>query len=703
MAATILTVTDLEKRYISDLIFSGVSFQLNEGEHVGVVGPNGTGKSTLLKIVAGQEAASGGTVGTSRGLRVTYLPQEARFDSDRTVREEARTAFAPLHALRARMTDLEHALGEAGDDATLERLMAEYDAASLAFETGGGYDIEHRTEAVLHGLGFDETNWDMRVPTLSGGQKTRVALAKALLEAPDLLLLDEPTNHLDLAALEWLEGFLNTYRGSYMVVSHDRFFLDKVTGRTLDLAFGRLEDYPAGYSRYLVLREERMARRLKEYEAQQALIARTEEFVRRYGAGQRAREARGRATRLARLERIERPQERERLKLSIAADLRSGRVVLETDELRVGFGGGGPGGRETELLTTPELTIERGDRVALIGPNGGGKTTLLRTLTGELKSLAGRFRLGVNVRPAYYAQGHEGLRLDRTVLQTIQEEAPMGEEAARTLLGRFLFSEDDAFKEVSALSGGERSRLALAKLTLARANFLILDEPTNHLDIAAREALEGVLDDYAGTLLFVSHDRYFIDRLATQVWAIGEGRRVRAYLGNYSDYLRTAGKGSASALQGAQAPTNEPDGRGQRAEGGRRKAEGAKATAGQSGKGVNGKGTNGTGPAPGRGQVVASSDGGRDGRGDRSRGGEDRRRRERQKQLGEAEKQIGAWEERLNQIGDEMTAAGTAGRTDELARLGQEYERLHEQLEGLYARWSQLTAELDELSAASVG
>src|ERR671933_2977492 len=545
MASTILTVTDLEKRYVSELVFSGFNFVVTAGERIGVVGPNGTGKSTLLKIIAGLEHPSGGEVALPRGLRVTYLPQEARFESDRTVREEALTAFAPLFALRERMGELEHALGEASDEGELERLMAEYDAASLAFETGGGYEIDHRTDAVLHGLGFDESNWDMRVPTLSGGQKTRVDLAKALLESPDLLLLDEPTNHLDLAALEWLEGFLKTWRGSYLVVSHDRYFLDKVTTRTLDLAYGRLEDYPAGYSRYLVLREERYARRLEEYEAQQEYIARTEEFVRRFKAGQRSREARGRATRLARLERLARPQEPEKLKLAIAADLRTGRVVLATDRLRVGYRGHGTA---TQLVATPELEITSGAPVGLIGPNGGGKTTLLRTLMGQIAPLAGRFQLRVNVRPAFYEQGHEGLRLHRTALETILDEHPMSQEAARTLLGRFLFSEDDVFKPASALSGGERSRLALAKLTLARANFLILDEPTNHLDVAAREALEGVLDEYTGTLLFVSHDRYFIDRLATHVWAIepsepgdgAGGATIRTYLGNYSDYLRAA-------------------------------------------------------------------------------------------------------------------------------------------------------------------
>jgi len=676
MPATILTVSELEKRYVTEQIFSDVSFQVSEGEHVGIVGPNGTGKSTLLKIIAGTEYPSSGTVATPRGLRITYLAQEARFESDRTVREEARDAFAPLHALRERMTEIEHALGTTSDDDALEKLMTEYDAASVAFETGGGYDIDYRTDAVLHGLGFDESNWDMRVRTLSGGQKTRVALAKALLEAPDLLLLDEPTNHLDLAALEWIETFLTGHRGAFIVVSHDRYFLDKVTTRTLDLAFGQLEDYPAGYGRYLTLREERMARRLKEYEAQQEFINRTEEFIRKYKAGQRAREAKGRATRLARLPRLQRPQETEKLKLSIASDLRSGRVVLGTDELRIGYKSNGS---ELELTRTPELEVQRGDRVALIGPNGGGKTTLLRTLLGDLPTLSGRFYFGTNVRPAYYAQGHESLPLDRTALETILEGHPMSEESARNLLGRFLFSEDDVFKQVSALSGGERSRLALAKLTLARANFLILDEPTNHLDVTAREALEGVLDEYDGTLLFVSHDRYFIDKLATQVWAIGDDRRIRTYLGNYTDYVRTNAK-------------SEVGSRKSEADGAKAAPVAAKAAPAQAPK-----------VTPATPVALPATNGsGHESREDRrQRGGEERRRRERQKQLAETEKQISTWEERLNQIGDEMTAAGAQGAVDRLAQLSQEYERLHEQLEGLYSRWTQLNAELDELAVAA--
>jgi len=397
---------------------------------------------------------------------------------------------------------------------------------------------------------------------------------------------------------------------------------------------------------------------------------RTEEFIRKYKAGQRSKEARGRATRLARLERLERPQESERLRLAMASDLRSGRVVLGTDKVHVGYTNGG---QTTELMHTPDLEVQRGDRVALIGPNGGGKTTFLRTLMGEIQPLAGKFYFGTNVRPAYYAQGHEQLELGRTVIETIQETHPMLEEAARTLLGRFLFSDDDVFKPVAALSGGERSRLALAKLTLARSNFLILDEPTNHLDIAAREALESVLDEYDGTLLIVSHDRYFIDRLATQVWAIGEDRLVRPYIGNYTEYMRESAKADKTERRdGARtkslAIAKEP----------KQEAKAAPAPADHAAEPAHANG--GTPP------------------GSKSRGGDERRVRERQKQLAEAEKQISAWEERLNGLSAEMAAAGGGGQLDRLTALSQEYDRLHEQLEGLYGRWTQLTVDLDEMT-----
>ncbi|MDQ2682644.1 MAG: ATP-binding cassette domain-containing protein, partial [Chloroflexota bacterium] len=336
MAATLVAVSNLTKSYGAEQIFKDLSFQLYEKEHVALVGVNGAGKSTVLKIIAGIEESTAGDVAIASGLRITYLPQEAKFESNRTVREEAQDAFADALKAAEHMREIETQLGTADAD-EFERLMEEYERLSHHFEHGGGYDIEHRTEEILVGLGFDLDEFDTPVRQLSGGQKTRVALAKALLADPDLLLLDEPTNHLDLTMLEWLEGFLRTWGGACLIVSHDRYFLDRVTTRTLDLAFGRLEDYPGGYSRYLELRKERRARQVKEYEEQQEFIARTEEFIRKYKAGQRAREAKGRQTRLDRLERIERPGDHQELAIKIQSTLRSGSNVLTSRPLTIGY------------------------------------------------------------------------------------------------------------------------------------------------------------------------------------------------------------------------------------------------------------------------------------------------------------------------------------------------------------------------------
>ena len=487
--ATVLSIQNLTKNYGAVTVFSGISFQITEREHVALVGINGAGKSTMLRIVAGVSQADGGTVSLTRGMKVTYLPQEARLDDPHGIMIETMTAFADLLALQTRIAEIETEMSAATGSA-LDGLMTEYAAATERFELDGGFTMEARAAQVLGGLGFVTEQFDTPVQQLSGGQKTRVALAKALLGEPDLLLLDEPTNHLDLVALEWLETFLRSYRHAVLVVSHDRTFLDRVTGRTLDLSFGRLEDYPGGYNRYVKLRSERMERRRLEFETQQAHIAKTEEFIRRFGAGQRSKEAKGREKRLNRVERLERPKEPDKLRLQIATAVTSGRLVLTADRpLTVGYEDAQ--GRTTALLRTPELLVERGERVALVGPNGSGKSTLLKTLMREIPPLSGRYEFGTNVLVGYYAQSHEGLNPDKTVLGTVLDARPMSEEAARTLLGKFLFEEDDVFKQVAVLSGGERSRLLLAVLTLQKANFLILDEPTNHLDILAREALEG--------------------------------------------------------------------------------------------------------------------------------------------------------------------------------------------------------------------
>jgi ATP-binding cassette, subfamily F, member 3 len=646
---TLLTVAGLAKTYITDEIFRDVSFQIAEREHIALVGANGAGKSTVLRIIAGLEYPSTGSIVRASGLQVTYLPQEARFTSERTVRAEARLAFAHVLQTGDRMREIEHSMGEAGE-IELEGLLQEYDRLQARFEAAGGYDVEHRTDEVLSGLGFDEEQVDEPVNQLSGGQKTRIALAKALLADPDLLLLDEPTNHLDLEMLEWLESFLRGWGGACLIVSHDRYFLDRVTTRTLDLAFGRLEDYPAPYTRFLKLREERTARRLKEYEEQQAFIARTEEFIRKYKAGQRAREAKGRQTRLDRLERMERPQELQELNIRMGAAFRSGRTVLSSTPLQAGYVVRNDDGTSTTavLVRTPELSIERGERVGLIGPNGSGKTTLLRTFTGELPALKGRYELGTNVKLGYYAQAHEQLPGEGTPLSAILHAEPMSEEAARNYLGRFLFSGDDVYKRIDALSGGERSRLALALLLLQHANFLVLDEPTNHLDVSARENLEEMLAGFDGTILFVSHDRYFIDRIATRIWAIGDGT-IKSYLGNYTDYQRQLGRRQeAPAKDQERAKESTP----------------TKATEAATTK-----------PAVPDGKV--------------------------QKSLLQVEREIARLEGKLNELGDALTVASIDADVDAVSRLGSEHERVQSELESAYARWEELTAQFEAMAAPS--
>ncbi|MDE3113851.1 MAG: ABC-F family ATP-binding cassette domain-containing protein, partial [Chloroflexota bacterium] len=521
---SVLSVQALAKRYGERLLFSGVSFRLAHGDRVGLVGPNGTGKSTLLRIAAGRDEADDGNVAVARGTRIGLLEQETLLDVAGTVAERARDAGAHIRELGDELRALEPQLasGEAG---ILER----YADVQHRFEHAGGYDLEATVKRVLAGLGLADLV-DREVRTLSGGERTRLGLARLLIDDPDLMLLDEPTNHLDIAALEWLERFLVERDTTCLVVSHDRWFLDRVTSRTLSFERATVVEYRGPYSHYARQRADRDAALVKASERQAAEIARTEEFIRRYGAGQRSKEARGRAKKLSRVERIEGPERLAAHGWRLEAAHMASETVVDATPLAVGHAHGAP------ILRTPRLRIGRGARVAVVGPNGAGKTTLVRTLIGELPALEGYVSSAPTARVAYLAQTQQEL-MSGSVLDSLRETSGLDEQGARDLLARFLFRGEDVFRDVAVLSGGERTRLALARLAAREANLLVLDEPTNHLDVAAREALESVLLDYDGTLLFVSHDRYLIDKLATEVWLVEEGTLTR-HEGNWTSLQR---------------------------------------------------------------------------------------------------------------------------------------------------------------------
>ncbi len=580
----ILSATELSQSFGAADIFSDVALQLENKERVGLVGPNGSGKTSLLRILAGLQEPTTGTVFRREGLTLGYLRQEAVLTyagQDNTIYEEMLSVFADLQQQEADLRRLE-ALMSAGEMG--EEVLEEYGRIQDQYEHSGGYQYRHDIKRVLLGLGFPQDEWETPLPHLSGGQKTRLLLGRLLLEQPDLLILDEPTNHLDVAAIEWLEQTLRRWAGALIIVSHDRYFLDRIINRVWEIGPTGLKRYRGNYTTYVKKRQAAWEREMALFQAEKARLESELAFIRKHIAGGKTDIAKGKLKRLTRdvvlIEQVgvtemqhkswlhigERvrtfsaneaarriraltPPDNQppRLNIRLEAEERSGRIVLRTGELEIGYPG-------TSLFTTDKIRLERLDCAALIGPNGSGKTTFLRTLLQELPTLDGWLKFGDSVLPGYFAQGHEQLNLNQRVIDEITSRQPtMPETEARSYLAQYLFKGDDVFKQVSALSGGERGRLALSLLALDGANFLLLDEPTNHLDIPSQEVLQSVLERFDGTILLVTHDRYLVDRLATQIWELRDGH-LHIFAGSYNDFLITRAAGTAVELDPPPVP-----------------------------------------------------------------------------------------------------------------------------------------------------
>jgi len=520
------------KQYGANLVLDDVCWQISADDRVGLIGNNGSGKTTLFKIAAGEISEFKGTLARAKRARIGYLHQEPEFDSNQKLRDAIRTAaFEHIQEMERQMEYLTEQMSAVNDEEEQAEILDQYAHVHEKYEAHGGYDYEHRIDAVLAGMGFRTKDFDLPMNVLSGGQKGRSAIAKLLLEEPDLLLLDEPTNHLDLEATEWLEEFIKKeYRGAVVVVSHDRYFLDKVVTKIAEIHNNKIKEYHGNYTKFVFLKERELLVQQREYEQQQEEIEHDKDFIRRYHAGQRSREARGRMKKLDRMEIIDKPQgEDKRIKLSFTTDTRGGDDVLQLRNVSKSYD-------DKTLFRDLTMDLYRQDRLGIIGPNGIGKTTLLRMILGQDKPTTGTVRLGYNLRIGYYDQQLAGLNLDNTVIDELWQLRPKDNPGeVRSYLGRFLFSGDEVFKKVSDLSGGEQSRVALAKLLLANANFLILDEPTNHLDISSKEVLEEALTEFPSTMIIVSHDRYFLDRVVNKILFM-EKNKVRLWEGNYTEY-----------------------------------------------------------------------------------------------------------------------------------------------------------------------
>lgn len=550
----LLQLNKITKYYGADLILSNIKLEIQTGDKIAVVGRNGAGKSTLLKIIAGEMPFDSGEIVKPKDLTIGYLAQNTGLESTKSIWDEMLTVFEELRNIEAELRNIEQkmaAISSAGDSHALQSLMKEYDSLQHLYKENGGYQYEADIRSVLHGLRFADYDYSTKISVLSGGQKTRLALGKLLLKKPDLLILDEPTNHLDMETLNWLEQYLQHYNGAVLIVSHDRYFLDRVVNTVYEISRTVCTKYVGNYSTYLKQKAEAYERELKQFEKQQEEIARMKDFIQRNLArASTTKRAQSRRKMLEKMEILDRPAGDEKsASFSFEIEKQSGNDVLKAIDLSLSYD------QKTPIVKNINFSINRKDSIALIGPNGVGKSTLLKTIINRLKPLSGKIQFGSNVQIGYYDQEQADLSSSKRVLDELWDDYPeKTEKEIRTVLGNFLFSGDEVLKTVSSLSGGEKARLALAKLMLKKSNFLIMDEPTNHLDLDSKEVLENALINFPGTILFVSHDRYFINKIATKIFELStEG--IAEYIGDYDYYI--AKKAEMIELEQLKEPTIE--------------------------------------------------------------------------------------------------------------------------------------------------
>ena len=538
---------DLEQRFGGNTIFSNISFSVPDNARIGLVGPNGAGKTTLLKIMTGQQEPTSGQFTINKGLKVGYIAQENALDENKTIWDEMLTVFDNLIEKNKRITKMQEQIAEHPED---EDLLKRYDQLAYDFEQEGGFTYQAEIKSILNGFNFKENTWQKVIGTLSGGEKTRLAFVKLLLQKPPVLLLDEPTNYLDLDTLDWLEAFLKNYQGAIITVSHDQYFLDHLANQIFELNFGKLITFKGNYSQYVKERELMNNQQEAAYEKQQEKIKKEEEFIQKnLVRASTTKRAQSRRKALDKMERIKPPKHKQKVRINFTSDRPSGKEVLIAKDLTIGY-------PDKTMVSDIDFQVNKNDRVAIIGPNGIGKSTLLKTIMKKLEPKDGSIKYGASLDIGYYDQELQSLDPSKTVLDTIWDRhKTMPEKDVRSILASFLFTAEDIDKTVGQLSGGQKARLTLTVLSLEKDNFLLMDEPTNHLDIEAKEVLEQALDNYDGTLLFVSHDRYFINELANKIISVRDGH-AKIYNGNYSYYLDEKAK-QAAAVQEAKAEQTE--------------------------------------------------------------------------------------------------------------------------------------------------